>query len=715
MEVYKINMNTPVQDIIELDIKTIESGSNNSLVLTLNGNSYLGLNVGQIISYYRKIYIGNGEYLNISDNSEIISINGNKIEITSPHNKKYMVHMIDNALNGNIRARFNENHTLFQQDVELLNQTLTLYGVNGIIASGLTFDVPLRFEDRKLNVNDCIVEVDDYQDCINECDKVHIYDYIFLPKEASRNSVIFQLPENITQDDIISISFNNNPFLYENEGEIKYYEDPWQEDVYDIDCKKFISGITYSKTMIVAYDDFYKIDLGISSDSNEIGLGNEDYFSTSVIEDIKESLIPDFIDMERIKYVPAAYIETANGDDEYFIWKTPEGFEKCSDYDKIYTKIVPDEEKNRISGMTVWYYDKNGNFISGDTDVKHYNFGYEYASYFHNGKMPTLYKIYTTENGGGDCKYYLQNEKYDKNSTDVTGITFCLHFLKRAEIKNEERITHNSVYTSGNVYYDSWHIDEKTRETTWWNDFDYSGITFNSKEFEKFDSNYGEKSDLIGYLNFTDNDIFYRKKKVGQSFLRLLFYTSPDPIEQKLLYYSTVFLDDGELYGKYIRQLQLVKQNGDWERNHTNAVSRINENAFVVLYSGGTRVDSEITITNEYNKNKSSEGFNIYLFGEDKYLNIENSGKTIYMRVEFNHAGNGKTTPLIKWPSKDGNYVPLTTDNFIESLYIPVKLGYINGKYVYTFKGCKCDNNNIKLVLYEPKLDMLEDTKNGNN
>ena len=712
MEVYKINMNTPVQDIIELDIKTIESGTNNSLVLTLNGNSYLGLNVGQVISYYRKIYIGNGEYLNISDNSEIISINGDKIEITSPHNKKYMVYMIDNALNGNIRVRFNENHTLFQQDVELLNQTLTLYGVNGIIASGLTFDVPLRFEDRKLNVNDCIVEVDDYQDCINECDKVRIYDYIFLPKEASRNSVIFQLPKNVKQDDIISVSFNNNPFLYENEGEIKYYEDPWEEDVYDIDCKKFISGITYSKTMIAAYDDFYKIDLGISSDSNEIGLGNEDYFSTSVVEDIKENLIPDFIDMERIKYVPAAYIETANGDDEYFIWKTPEGFEKCSDYDKIYTKIIPNEEKNRITDMGVWYYDKNGNFISGDTDISHYNFGYEYASYFHGGKMPTLYKIY---NNGSDCKYYLQNEKYDKNSTDVTGITFCLHFLKRAEIKDEERITHNSVYTSGNVYYDSWHIDEKTRETTWWNDFDYSGITFNSKEFEKFDSNYGEKSDLIGYLNFTDNDIFYRKKKVGQSFLRLLFYTSPDPIEQKLLYYSTVFLDDGELYGKYIKQLQLVKQNGDWERNHTNAVSRINENAFVVLYSGGTRVDSEITITNEYNKNKSSEGFNIYLFGEDKYLNIENSGKTIYMRVEFNHAGNGKTTPLMKWPSKDGNYVPLTTDNFIESLYIPIKLGYINGKYVYTFKGCKCDNNNIKLVLYEPKLDMLEDTKNGNN
>ena len=104
MEVYKINMNTPVQDIIELDIKTIEFGTNNSLVLTLNGDSYLGLNVGQVISYYRKIYIGNGEYLNISDNSEIISINGNKIEITSPHNKKYMVYMIDNALNGNIKA-----------------------------------------------------------------------------------------------------------------------------------------------------------------------------------------------------------------------------------------------------------------------------------------------------------------------------------------------------------------------------------------------------------------------------------------------------------------------------------------------------------------------------------------------------------------------------------------------------------------------------------
>ena len=742
MEEYKINLNTPIEEVIDLHIESFSEGKNDSYILTLSDNTHLGLHVGQLITYQRKLYIGNGKYTLVRDNGQIISIDNNEIEITKPVDKrysiksKYIVRQIENSANiisegdsvsanvlTEVRIRFTEKHKIFQQDVELSGYTLTLHSANGIMASGVTFNIPLRYEDRKIEFKDCVVKKDKYPNCSGNCEEIIVYDYIFLPKEVSRDSILFIMPkdeetgEDLSLNDIVGVSFNKNPYIHKVDDEIQPYNDLWEENIDDYfeglfgenyECKEILTNFQHSTTTIIAYDDFYKIDLGISSDSNEIGLGNEDTFGSSFVEDIKESLIPDIVDMERIKYVPAINLETGI-EEKYFIWETPEGFEKCSDYSRIYTKKVPTEKEDLIS-LEIFYYDVNGNFVSKDNEVSHYNFGYEYAPYFHNGKMPTLYKI----KDGTDCKYYLKNEIYDMSHNDITGITFCLHFLKRAEIKNEERITHNSIYTSGNVYYDSWHIDNETRETTWWNGFDYSGTTFNAKEFKKFHEENGDKSDLIGYLNFTDNDIFYRKKKVGQSFLRLSFYTSPDPIEQKLLYYSTIFLDDGELYGKYIKQLQEVKQNGDWEENHKRAVGRINENAFVVLYSGGTRVDSQITVTNEFNRLKSSEGFNIYLFAEDKYLNIENTGKTIYMRVEFNHAGNGKTTPLIIWPSKNGQYVPLTTENFIESLYIPVELGYINGKYVYTFKGCDNVDNNIILKLYEPKLDMLEDETGTN-
>jgi hypothetical protein len=287
-----------------------------------------------------------------------------------------------------------------------------------------------------------------------------------------------------------------------------------------------------------------------------------------------------------------------------------------------------------------------------------------------------------------------------------------LHFLKRAEIPDSERATANSTSTSGNVYYDTWHIDAEERETIWWNEFDYSGDTFAESAFTDFYGAKGMKSDLIGYLNFTDNDIYYRKKKVSQSFLRLSFYTSKDPYKQKMLYYSTIFLDDGDLYGKYIKQLQNEGFKKYKEKNDKKKMGNINENALVVLYSDGERVDSKVVVTNEYDRTKSSEGFNIYLFAEDKTFEAENGEKTIYMKVEFNHAGNGKTIPLIMWPKDDDNkFCPLTTENFFDALYIPLKLAYINGRYVYSIVGAENINDEIALILFEPKLDMIEDVE----
>jgi hypothetical protein len=163
-------------------------------------------------------------------------------------------------------------------------------------------------------------------------------------------------------------------------------------------------------------------------------------------------------------------------------------------------------------------------------------------------------------------------------------------------------------------------------------------------------------------------------------------------------------MDSNELYSKYLKQLTYIEDN--------NIVLNVmNNNAKIVFNDNiNPRLDSSFSVTNEYNRDKSSEGFNIYLFSQDTLYNIdENLEKTIYLKVEFNHAGNGKTIPLIAWPMENGEYVPLTVDNYNNSLYIPIKLAYINSRYVYYIPDAyKNNNNEITLVLFEPKLDFDE-------
>ena len=616
MERYQINLNTPINNSRELLIRDIEFDTN-SFVFTLGENSEAGLNVGDTVFYERMLYAGDGEYVIVNDEAEIIEKNKNKISVSLPKKIVYRVEQVKevkklNELNKRkIRLTFTNNLRVFQQDLKYYqNSSIKIYDANKKLIKSLTADeisIPLKYEDRAFEKNDCLKFLASVDTCgSKKCDKnINFYEYVFLPKEVSRNSLLLEYQEDLKNAKYVI--FDYCPYFYEDEEGIKTFKDDWFQEIFekkDDECDKIT--LNESKFSLKIYDNYYKINIGLSADSNETSLGVEDTFASSFVNNLVDEIIPETIDMERIKYSPSFYV---------------------------------------------------------------------------SDELP---------------------------SQDITGITFCLHFRKRAEISDEERSTINTSFTSGNVYYDTWHIDEENRETIWWNGFNYTGVTFDAERFKLFNDDYGKVSDLIGYLNFTNDDVYYRKKKVSNSFLRLSFYTSTDPIEQKLLYYSTIFLDGNELYGKYIKQLYNLKKKGELDRNRRKGTNRINENAFVVLYPDDIRVDTKITVTNEYDRMKSSEGFNLYLFAEDKNFNFENGKKTIYMKIDFNHAGNGKTIPLIKWPKgSDGNFTALTTDNFIESLYIPVELSYLNNRYVYTIKDGEYSDNNITLVLYEPKLDNI--------
>ena len=118
------------------------------------------------------------------------------------------------------------------------------------------------------------------------------------------------------------------------------------------------------------------------------------------------------------------------------------------------------------------------------------------------------------------------------------------------------------------------------------------------------------------------------------------------------------------------------------------------------------RLDCKFVIKDEFNTEKSSEGFNIYYFPDEiKELAKENTGKTIYMKVEFNHAGFGRTIPM--FPCRSENNMSIT--KYKDRLYIKLELRYIDGKYVYfvtdSDSGIIKQDATIEFNLFEPVID----------
>ena len=284
-----------------------------------------------------------------------------------------------------------------------------------------------------------------------------------------------------------------------------------------------------------------------------------------------------------------------------------------------------------------------------------------------------------------------------------------------------------------------------------------------------------EHSDLLGFVYFDNNDVFYQKSRISKSFLRLSFYDSTDPQKQSLLATSTVFMNENSLYKKYIDNSRKginkfvnfsedinkctisdkIRVSGERLANKKESEHCDDDDNFVIvdyiddegfsqsycvsLKEDGKRLDSRFVINNKYSTDTSSEGFYIYMFREYS----ENlHPKPIYMKVEFNHAGIGKTIPFIvpmHWNSGcsesavNGEVYPctaLTLANLEElkrgiplswvyaQSYVPLYAVYDfkNKEYAYTFDDRYVtidDNGNVILNLFEIKI--MNDTKPDSN
>lgn len=256
---------------------------------------------------------------------------------------------------------------------------------------------------------------------------------------------------------------------------------------------------------------------------------------------------------------------------------------------------------------------------------------------------------------------------------------------------------------------------------------------------------YFPPSDLLHFLDFNDKDVYYQKSKISKSFLRLLFYDSINPYSQSLLASSTIFLDEKKLFGKYCdtnrltytRQYDVIAKEGISTTRSVTYETCMGAKNPKCNFKDVARIDSKIVVKDRYNTTNSSEGFYLSIFKE--YVDIVSGlhERTIYLKVQFNHAGTGKVIDMcfpfddydetlgeitypqgIKLHKFDINGINNFRDGYelgeelYRHMYLPINLRYDNElkKYVYylpkgMYYNSKDNSKSVRFNLFEIKVN----------
>ena len=351
---------------------------------------------------------------------------------------------------------------------------------------------------------------------------------------------------------------------------------------------------------------------------------------------------------------------------------------------------------------------------------------------------PCYLMLLSESEGGHMSSYDVDTVPSDSELLDVREIEFNLHFRQKSITSTED----------GSVLWEN-------IENGYWNNFSYnaSGHCF------PIDINYGgdtntriepTDADLLGAIGFDDNDIYYQRACLSQSFIRLLFYDTPDRRTQKLLFYSTVFLDTGDLFGQFCRNIEESEDESVFF-DPSSTSECLNQHP----EDKTKRLCARFNCFNKFDMNNCSEGFYIYLFPN---IVTGNTMQDIYMKVEFNHAKFGYTTPFVmpvhrhtktgkflfrepfalsKWPNVLPPMAPGTKNDGLfpchytiqdgskgvknditelnNDMYIRIKVKYDYTKQKYIWFLPIAANNNTKYVgeklifnLYEPRVSGAE-------
>lgn len=328
----------------------------------------------------------------------------------------------------------------------------------------------------------------------------------------------------------------------------------------------------------------------------------------------------------------------------------------------VFDEIIPHiKEEGTVHLRNTWHF-KNGTEEFDYENISIYESGY-FLSSFIGISETTSYKVgddnligekFLKEVAETITPEIIDNEKRQFVPAMTKGNTFKLAQELEFNLHFRSRIDLDKSTDKEAKLTDTW----KTTDEQIWNchqwkdDVPESGL-------EYINENYNDDlADELNHLGFTEDDIKYQKTKLKKTFIRLLFYSSKNMLDKELLYYSTIFLDTGELYTKYSN---IKNSYGD----KVFSMDRTDNNF---------RLSARFSVKNKYDATKSSEGFYLYLFPNE--VTKENEAKTIYMKVEFNHAGYGKTIPMMLPRDNEGGYnvtnfvVESTSEKFPSSFLV---------------------------------------------
>lgn len=249
-------------------------------------------------------------------------------------------------------------------------------------------------------------------------------------------------------------------------------------------------------------------------------------------------------------------------------------------------------------------------------------------------------------------------------------------------------------------------------------------------------SNDSNQSDLLGYLGFNNKDVKYQKNVLKKSFLRLSYYDSTNEGDQHLLAYSTVYFDTAKLYSKYMYTHEMPiyintdifnEEEEDYDiltgGRVFNEVNRKALSKYVIIADDETiekyRISSQISVENKWASKRTSEGYYVYLWADN---NVSILPSDLYMKVELNHAGYGRTIPFM-FPYDETMHKFKTMDEIASDWedggydinkykkYSYLKLQYLydkdNARYVYYLDNKRYGFNDKKIMninLYEARI-----------
>lgn len=252
------------------------------------------------------------------------------------------------------------------------------------------------------------------------------------------------------------------------------------------------------------------------------------------------------------------------------------------------------------------------------------------------------------------------------------------------------------------------------------------------KEYRKNRSEMTEyQSDLLSFLGFSNDDVKYQKSKLKKTFLRISFYDSDNIGNQNLLHSSTIFLDSGDLFAKYIKNINTEEEykegnniydkyeyanmsiteqkncipNGEpmavigssfveddtttsYDKNGVRVNREPMRKKAITTDDLGDNIDelerlrlsSQFVVTDKFSSKHSSEGFYFYTYKTNSNGVYPSE---IYMRVDFNHAGYGRTIPFM---------MPYVTENESKE-----EGRYSNKKKIKTFEDIAYDWSEVNL------------------